>query len=122
MPEGPARDSILAVMQAGIITTTRRGTIVSTPIDCKKIRNIMNINKITLSCSLVASLLASACGTTSGPTKLDAERWKIVDKNYLEAAKEANAHCKSLGQNTLKVISRKAGEDSVEVIYQCAKE
>ena len=82
----------------------------------------MNIRKLTLSCGLAASLVLSACGTTSGQTKLDAERWKIVDKNYLEAAKEANAHCKSLGQNTLKVISRKAGEDSVEVIYQCAKE
>lgn len=122
MPVGPARDSFLAVKQARIITRTRRGKIVSTSIDCKKIRKIMNINRITLSCGLVVSLLVSACGTTSGPTKLDADRWKIVDENYLEAAKEANAHCKSLGQNTLKVISRKAGEDSVEVIYQCAKE
>lgn len=91
-------------------------------IDDKKMGNVMNIRKITLCCGLVASLLVSACGTTSGPTKLDVDRWKIVDKNYLEAAKEANAHCKSLGQNKLKVISRKAGEDSVEVIYQCAKE
>ena len=82
MPEGPARDSFLAVKQAGIITRTRRGKIVSTPIDCKKIHNIMNINRITLSFGLVASLLVSACGTTSGPTKLDAERWKIVDGNY----------------------------------------
>jgi len=93
-----------------------------TPNRLRNIGKVMNIPSITLSCGVVASLLLSACGTTSGPTKLDADQWKIVDHNYLEAAKEANAHCKSLGQNTLKVISRKAGEDSVEVIYRCAKE
>jgi len=86
----------------------------------------MNISRNTLSLGLslgtVVSLFLSGCGTTSGPTKIDGDRWKIVDKNYLEAAKEANAHCQSLGQKNLKVISRKAGEDSVEVIYQCAKE
>ena len=82
----------------------------------------MNMPRVTLSAAVAVSLLLSACGTTSGPTKKDADRWQIVDKNYLEAAKRANEHCKSLGQSTLKVISRKAGEDSVEVIYQCAKE
>lgn len=85
-------------------------------------RKAMTMPRLTLTCGVVVSLLLSACGTTSGPTKIDGDRWKIIDKNYLEAAKEANAHCQSLGQNDLKVISRKAGEDSVEVIYQCAKE
>ena len=82
----------------------------------------MRMNRMILALGVVVGLALSACGTSSGPTKIDGDRWKVVDKNYLEAAKEANAHCKSLGQNTLKVISRKAGEDSVEVIYQCAKE
>ncbi|MGB4336131.1 MAG: hypothetical protein WBJ41_14935 [Chromatiaceae bacterium] len=82
----------------------------------------MQIPNNSLFASLAIALLMSACATSSGPTRVDLDQWQIVAANYIEAAKKANEHCKSLGQNSLKVTKRQAHEDNIEIIYRCAKD
>jgi hypothetical protein len=82
----------------------------------------MQIPNNSLFASLAIALLMSACATSSGPTRVDSDQWQIVAANYIEAAKKANEHCKSLGQNSLKVTKRQAHEDNIEIIYRCAKD
>ena len=82
----------------------------------------MQIPNNSLFASLAIALLMSACATSSGPTRVDSDQWQIVAANYIEAAKKANEHCKSLGQNSLKVTKGQAHEDNIEIIYRCAKD
>ena len=82
----------------------------------------MKISSNVLFVSLAITLVLSACAGSSGPTRVDSDHWQIIASNYIEAAKLANAHCKSLGQNSLKVTKRQAHEDNIEILYRCTDE
>ncbi len=82
----------------------------------------MQIPKNTLFASLAISLVLSACATSSGPTRVEADQWQILAPNYIEAARKAKAHCRSLELDVLKVTKRQAHEDNIEILYRCSKE
>ena len=82
----------------------------------------MQISQKTLFASLAIGLVLSACATSSGPTRAEADQWQILAPNYIEAAKKAKAHCKSLALDVLKVTKRQAYEDHIEILYRCSKE
>lgn len=84
--------------------------------------DIMKIPRNALFASLAITLVLSACASSSGPTRVDSDHWQIIANNYIEAARAANAHCKSMGQNSLKVTKRQAREDNIEILYLCSKE
>lgn len=66
----------------------------------------------------VLTIWLSACATGS-PTKVGADQWQLEADNYIEGARAANNHCKSLGMNVMKVIKREAHEDTITLSYQC---
>jgi hypothetical protein len=81
----------------------------------------MNMPIKSLAPGVAITVLLCACAS-SAPKKVGPDQWQLVADNYVEGAKTANAHCKSMGLNSLKVIKRQAYEDTVEIGYLCLKE
>lgn len=70
------------------------------------------------SIGLVLCACLSACASGS-PTKIGTDQWQLEANNYIEGAKAANNHCKSLGMNVMKVTKREAHEDTITLTYLC---
>jgi hypothetical protein len=81
----------------------------------------------TLSHALIAGMigavLLSACATSSGPTSLGSDTWRIVAKNGVIGMQKANTHCQSMGKKAVKVSMQETQKaDASEVTYRCSKE
>ena len=63
----------------------------------------------------------SACPSGS-PTKVGTDHWQLEANNYIEGAKSANSHCKSLGMSVMKDIKHEAHEDTITLTYLCQQQ